>query len=69
MLSAVAVDECLEGSHNCGAGAGAGSVAGQCIDLVGSFTCKCPDGYYYNADTGGCDGETQGDVTVRHRGM
>ncbi|TMS37847.1 hypothetical protein L596_004694 [Steinernema carpocapsae] len=42
------IDECIEGSHTCGAN-------GQCINVQGSFTCKCPQGFQFNETTRQCD--------------
>ena len=41
------IDECLKGTHNCGADA-------NCLNAPGSFSCRCPMGFNGDGVTGEC---------------
>ena len=41
------VNECSDGTHNC---------SQLCINTIGSFTCKCDDGYELDFDDVTCNG-------------
>lgn len=38
-FSSIDIDECLDGLHNC-------DVNATCINLIGSFTCRCNHGFF-----------------------
>ena len=43
------IDECIEGSHDCD------SSTEMCVNLVGSYSCQCVDGFQLNGQT--CEGK------------
>ena len=44
------IDECSSGTHNCHKNA-------ECLNEIGSFSCRCSDGY--SGDGFSCEGENR----------
>ena len=42
------IDECSDGTHDC---------SQTCINTVGSFTCRCGNGYLLDTDEFSCNGK------------
>ena len=56
LFSLLDVDECQSNTSNI--------CEQECVNVPGSFTCDCDNGYKLNADGRSCDGNTFDEMTI-----